>query len=57
MNQVTNVVGSPIHDEYSHGADAFRYLGVVADALKNEDEGTRKLPVIVAEILDSVTMY
>lgn len=34
----TGEPGSPIHDEYSHGADAFRYLGVVADMLKNEDE-------------------
>ncbi len=30
--------GSPVHDEYSNGADAFRYLGVVVDMLKNEDE-------------------
>lgn len=28
--------GSPVHDEYSHGADATRYLGVVADMLTNE---------------------
>lgn len=30
--------GAPVHDEYSHGADAMRYLGVVADQLANEME-------------------
>ena len=34
----TGEPGSPVHDEYSHGADAFRYLGVVSDMLRNEDE-------------------
>lgn len=32
---------SPVHDQYSHGADNFRYLSVVADQLTNETE--RKL--------------
>lgn len=32
------VAGAPLHDEYSNGADATRYLGVIADLLKNEDE-------------------
>ena len=36
----TGEPGSPVHDEYSHGADAFRYLGVDADAMGNEE--TRK---------------
>lgn len=35
---------SPIHDEYSHGADCFRYLSIVADSLKNEDERTQYIP-------------
>jgi hypothetical protein len=26
-----------LHDEYSHGADAFRYMATVADRMKNED--------------------
>ena len=30
--------GSPVHDEYSHGADAFRHLGLVVDKLTNADE-------------------
>jgi phage terminase large subunit len=36
INQVTNEPGAPVHDSASHGADAFRYLGVVADKLRNE---------------------
>jgi phage terminase large subunit len=31
----------PIHDEYSHGADAFRYLAMVADKFSNEDTALR----------------
>lgn len=31
----TGEPGSPLHDEYSHGADAFRYLCLVADQLSN----------------------
>lgn len=30
--------GSPLHDQYSHGADAFRYLSIVAEQLSNEDQ-------------------
>jgi phage terminase large subunit len=32
----TQEPGAPLHDQYSHGADAFRYLALVADQLKNE---------------------
>lgn len=35
VNAESGVGGSPVHDEHSHGADAFRYLGVVADQLQN----------------------
>lgn len=31
----TNEPGNPLHDQYSHGADAFRYLALVADQLNN----------------------
>ena len=34
----TGEPGSPVHDEHSHGADAFRYLAVVADAMTNETD-------------------
>jgi len=37
INAATNEPGAPLHDEYSHGADAFRYLAVVADQLANDD--------------------
>lgn len=39
INQTTNEPGAPLHDEYSHGADMFRYLAVNADALSNDDWG------------------
>jgi phage terminase large subunit len=32
----TGEPGAPVHDQYSHGADAFRYLSIVADQMKNE---------------------
>lgn len=35
----TNEPGNPVHDEFSHGADAFRYLAVSADGLTNEEWG------------------
>lgn len=38
INEKTNEPGAPVHDEYSHGADAWRYLSIVADKLTNEDE-------------------
>lgn len=31
----TGEPGAPLHDQYSHGADAFRYLALVADQLTN----------------------
>jgi phage terminase large subunit len=37
INATTNEPGPPLHDAYSHGADAFRYLAVVADKLTNDD--------------------
>lgn len=37
INQVTNEAGAPLHDEFSHGADAFRYLALVADQLTNDE--------------------
>lgn len=33
----TEEAGEPLHDQYSHGADAFRYLAVGIDQLHNED--------------------
>jgi phage terminase large subunit len=39
INKTTNEPGAPLHDEFSHGADAFRYLGVVCDQLSNDEWG------------------
>lgn len=35
IGQRTGEAGTPLHDEFSHGADAFRYLALVADQLRN----------------------
>lgn len=35
IGQKTGEAGSPLHDEFSHGADAFRYLALCADQLQN----------------------
>lgn len=35
---------SPVHDQYSHGADNFRYLSIVAEQLTNEDERSIRTP-------------
>jgi phage terminase large subunit len=37
INKQTNEAGSALHDEYSHGADAFRYTCIVADSLGNSN--------------------
>lgn len=51
--------GAPIHDEWSHGADAWRYVGVVADQLTNEDEYSAPVPHRddFAPMLDSISGY
>ena len=36
INTQTNEPGQPLHDEYSHGADVFRYMCVAADSMSNE---------------------
>jgi len=38
----TGEPGNPIHDEWSHGADAFRYLAIDAERLSNETWGTAR---------------
>ena len=39
INTATQEPGAPVHDAYSHGADAWRYLAVVADQLTNDETG------------------
>jgi phage terminase large subunit len=43
INSATNEPGAPLHDEYSHGADAFRYLCTSADSMKNESWTKEKI--------------
>lgn len=35
----TGEPGSPVHDEFSHGADMYRYASIVADKMTNDDAG------------------
>jgi phage terminase large subunit len=43
INSATNEPGAPLHDEYSHGADAFRYLCTSIEAMKNETWSNEKI--------------
>lgn len=52
INQATQEPGSPLHDEYSHGADAFRYLALVADQLSNAGRGNLS-PAVLAAAMSS----
>lgn len=36
FDKKNNVERGPVHDDYSHGADTFRYLCIVADSIRNE---------------------
>lgn len=38
VSQATGEPGKPVHDEFSHGADAFRYLAMCADDLTNDSK-------------------
>jgi phage terminase large subunit len=44
INQVTQEAGSPLHDEHSHGADAWRYLAQALDLMSNDSWG-KPLPI------------
>jgi phage terminase large subunit len=33
----TGEAATPVHDEYSHGADAFRYMAMVAERMSNDE--------------------
>ena len=43
MNQTTGAFGSPLHDDASHDADAFRYLCVSENRMSNEDWGAQPI--------------
>lgn len=44
VSKSTGEPSRPVHDEYSHGADAFRYLCIVADNLRNEHQSSLPPP-------------
>lgn len=39
----TGEPSSPIHDEFSHGADAFRYMALIAQQMSNDDDFMREI--------------
>lgn len=43
INSATNEPGAPLHDEYSHGADAFRYMALSLDGMRNESWANQKI--------------
>ena len=45
IGQKTGEAGAPLHDEFSHGADAFRYLALCADQLTNSDKKRARVSV------------
>jgi phage terminase large subunit len=45
VSQATGEPGKPMHDEFSHGADAFRYLAMCADDLTNDGDSMKPLSI------------
>lgn len=45
VSNATGEPGKPVHDEYSHGADAFRYLALCADELTNDNGSMAPLKI------------
>ena len=39
VSLTTNEPGAPLHDQYSHAADAFRYMAIVSDQMSNDEWG------------------
>lgn len=39
INEKTREPGAPLHDQYSHDADMFRYVGMAVDQMSNDDYG------------------
>ena len=43
INKTTQEASTPLHDQYSHGADAFRYAAIVADSLSNSNGSSKPI--------------
>lgn len=56
INSKTAEAGTPVHDKFSHGADFWRYVALVADKMTNENE-TPEIPrgAVTAYPVDSYT--
>jgi phage terminase large subunit len=39
----TNEPSTPMHDQYSHGADAFRYMALAIDQMTNETKSWKPI--------------
>jgi phage terminase large subunit len=56
VSRATNEESTPVHDEFSHGADCFRYICCNADQMHNEEQKRR--PIIPGYgVLDAVIGY
>ena len=53
LPESTGEPGHPVHDEYSHGADAYRGLAVIVDQIRNEKERPTHAPVAAHTPLDT----
>jgi phage terminase large subunit len=45
VSSTTGEPGKPMHNEFSHGADAFRYLALCADDMSNDDQNLADLDI------------
>lgn len=43
INRKTNAAGSPVHDDFSHGADMLRYVAINIDHMTNEDVDRKEI--------------
>ena len=57
INATTNQAGGPLHDEYSHGADCFRYLATCIDMFRNDNIKQRKVRDYGANAVGSWMSY
>uniref|UniRef100_A0A6M3IQ84 Putative terminase n=1 Tax=viral metagenome TaxID=1070528 RepID=A0A6M3IQ84_9ZZZZ len=54
INQSTQAASTPIKDDYTHGADAFRYVCLNADKMENVVKKARYIPAMSYEPLDAM---
>lgn len=48
ISKTTDEPTGPLHDQYSHGADMFRYAALVVDKMKNDDETRESFPYVAS---------